>query len=91
MKTYKEVHIKSEDDLPKEKGVYWTQITDSCKASFHFDPNDKDDIDFFMGNVMFYLLPLESVEEPLHPVCRDCGHQNSVNCNTCRILNPQYE
>jgi len=22
--------------------------------------------------------------------CRECGHQNSENCNTCDILNPQF-
>ena len=26
-----------------------------------------------------------------NPECKECGHQNSVNCNTCRILNPQFE
>ena len=31
-------------------------------------------------------------DEPIYnPACKDCGHQNSVNCNTCRILNPQFE
>jgi hypothetical protein len=56
---YEKIYIKSVDDLPKEDGIYFTQITDTCKGSFHFNPDDKDDIDFFMGDVEFYLLPIE--------------------------------
>jgi hypothetical protein len=69
MKTelYKKVWIKSVDDLPKESGVYLSQITESCRGSFHFNPDDKDDIDFFMGNIEFYLIPLEQIEQPEQP------------------------
>jgi len=28
--------------------------------------------------------------ENFNPACDKCGHQNSVNCNTCDILNPQF-
>jgi hypothetical protein len=31
-------------------------------------------------------------DEPgcFNPECRKCEYQNSVNCNTCDILNPQF-
>ena len=58
---YKKISIDSIDDLPKG-GLYFCAITDSCFGSFHFNPDDKDDIDFWMGNVMWYLVPIEPVE-----------------------------
>lgn len=29
--------------------------------------------------------------EPLPLECRECGHQNSENCNTCKVINPQFD
>jgi hypothetical protein len=52
---YKKVEIKSESDLPKE-GLYFCAITDDCFGSFHFNPDDKEDFEFWIGNVMWYLI-----------------------------------
>jgi hypothetical protein len=56
---FEKIYIKSEADLPKE-GLYFCGITDSCLGSFHFNSDDKDDIDFWIGNVMWYLMPIAS-------------------------------
>ena len=58
---YKKIYINSEADLPKA-GLYFCAITDECFGCFHFNPDDKDDIDFWIGNVMWYLQPIEPVE-----------------------------
>jgi hypothetical protein len=52
---YKKVYIKSEADLPKG-GLYFCAITDDCFRSFHFNPDDKEDFEFWIGNVMWYLI-----------------------------------
>jgi hypothetical protein len=69
MKTelYEKVYIKTEEDLPKKDGIYWSQITEALQGSFHFNPDDKDDIDFFMGNVTFYLQPIPENESQVMP------------------------
>lgn len=67
---YKKIYIKSEADLPKS-GLYFCGITDSCFGSFHFNPDDKDDIDFWIGNVMWYLQPIEPVEAEKDKVTDD--------------------
>jgi hypothetical protein len=71
---YRKVYIKSEADLPKESGLYWCEITESCRGSFHFNLDDKDDIDFYIGNVMFYLQPIEQSEN----LKGDYGHEPSI-------------
>jgi hypothetical protein len=53
---YIQKYIETNEDLPKE-GLYFCAITDDCFGSFHFNPDDKDDIDFWIGNVMWYLIP----------------------------------
>lgn len=31
-------------------------------------------------------------DEPIYnPICKDCGHQNSENCNTCSIIHGQFD
>jgi hypothetical protein len=29
--------------------------------------------------------------ESMPSQCRECGHQNSENCNTCSVINPQFD
>jgi hypothetical protein len=56
---YIQKYIETNEDLPKE-GLYFCAITDDCFGSFHFNPDDKDDIDFWIGNVMWYLIPFSA-------------------------------
>ena len=65
---FEKVYIRSEADLPKE-GLYFCAITDSCYGSFHFNPDDKDDIDFWVGNVMWHLQPIEPLPAPVTDEC----------------------
>lgn len=58
MKKYIKVELKEVDDLP-EAGLYFCAITDDCYGSFHHSPDDKDSVDFWISNVMWYL-----IEEP---------------------------
>ena len=36
------------------------------------------------------LIPKQTEESNVPPECKECGHKNSENCNTCDILNPQF-
>lgn len=61
---YRKVYIKSEDDLPKESGVYYVGKRDFEKGLFHFDPNGRGklqeyDVSYWIEFVEFYLLPVE--------------------------------
>lgn len=58
---FEKIYINSESDLPKA-GLYFCAITDDCYGSFHFNPDDKDDIDFWIGNVMWYLITSSGTE-----------------------------
>ena len=86
-KHYKQVFIRTVEDLPKENGLYWCEITESSRGSFHFNPENKDDIDFFLGNVMFYLLPVPDQSEIIEKLWKLITELRKLN-NLCEA--PQY-
>lgn len=79
---YRKVYIKSEDDLPKESGVYYVGKRDFEKGLFHFDPNGRGklqeyDVSYWIEFVEFYLLPVElPTEEEIIDAVDDYGEKH---------------
>jgi hypothetical protein len=55
---YRKVYIKSEEDLPKEKG-YYIACTKENALHYHYHDKDRRDNDLFWEDFDWYLLPYE--------------------------------
>lgn len=42
-------------------------------------------------NLFFDGIETKPPSKDIPPECCSCGHQNSESCNTCRVLNPQFD
>ena len=69
-----------------------TPVIKLSKIDWYLQPIEPVEAENIEETVSKEGLPIYDNEQKylIHPECKECSHQNSVNCNTCDILNPQF-